>query len=566
MNKDLKLIKKKYGEKMMHFCRESFPTLLEREGFLFNLLQLKFNESRSLYIDISNNNLEEEFKNYIYSLVDAEENYSINVNKSPKELLKEVGYNLYYCKTEEEIQYFKKYYSDGEELCTFRGGRLNKCHVFFAVKENVAEIKREDFQNPKRQDLYGTSVISIQFERNDSHMLSIKNRYNHTVNSPDSTFGNNLDNIIPGLTESFAEYYGMEQKHIQGGFEIPGYVKANDGRFYKYNYEINNIYYCEDNIIIDNFEVKKYPKEEYIIFDYFIIDLKNKNVYLYDKTINDSFPKTLQNINKIEIRKEKKQKQIMMKNEEGIEEIKIVLDKSNNIISITNKVIDVINDNFLYYNKKLKELILPNVIIIRDNFLYSNTSLEELNLSRDENIGTCFLCHNEKLERLSLSEVRTIGDNFLNHNKNMKELNLPKATTLGDCFLYFNTSLQFLYLPNVITIEDKFLHFNKSLLKLNLPKVETIGNNFLYYNKSLLEIYLPNVVTIGDKFLSYNTSLEEITLPKVAFIGKYFLSCNLNLTKLSLPKDVSVGEGFLLSNKILSVSNLPDNNINKINY
>ena len=48
------------------------------------------------------------------------------------------------------------------------------------------------------------------------------------------------------------------------------------------------------------------------------------------------------------------------------------------------------------------------------------------------------------------------------------------------------------------------------------------------------------------------------------FILSFFY--NLNLTKLSLPKDVSVGEGFLLSNKILSVSNLPDNNINKINY
>ena len=28
MNKDLKVIKKHYGEKMMHLCRELFPTLL----------------------------------------------------------------------------------------------------------------------------------------------------------------------------------------------------------------------------------------------------------------------------------------------------------------------------------------------------------------------------------------------------------------------------------------------------------------------------------------------------------------------------------------------------------
>ena len=38
MNYDLKQIKDKYGEKMMHLCRELFPTLLETEGLLFKLL------------------------------------------------------------------------------------------------------------------------------------------------------------------------------------------------------------------------------------------------------------------------------------------------------------------------------------------------------------------------------------------------------------------------------------------------------------------------------------------------------------------------------------------------
>ena len=33
---------------------------------------------------------------------------------------------------------------------------------------------------------------------------------------------------------------------------------------YKYNYEINNVYYCPDNIIIDNFRVKPYDKEKYL--------------------------------------------------------------------------------------------------------------------------------------------------------------------------------------------------------------------------------------------------------------------------------------------------------------
>src|SRR5699024_5898231 len=138
---------------------------------------------------------------YIYSFVHVVQDHKLSSDSTPEELLGKVGYQLYECHTEEEIQSFKKYYAPREELCTFRGNRLERCHVFFAAKKNVEEIKRENFKKPKRQDVYGTSVISIQFTRDSSHTLSIKNRYNHSVNSPDSTFGNNLDNIIPRLTD-----------------------------------------------------------------------------------------------------------------------------------------------------------------------------------------------------------------------------------------------------------------------------------------------------------------------------------------------------------------------------
>ena len=39
---DLKLIKKHYGEKMMHLCRELFPTLLETGGLLSKLFPILF--------------------------------------------------------------------------------------------------------------------------------------------------------------------------------------------------------------------------------------------------------------------------------------------------------------------------------------------------------------------------------------------------------------------------------------------------------------------------------------------------------------------------------------------
>lgn len=260
---DLKVIRKKYGEKMYHFCRESFPTLLEEPGKLSKLLSDNFHESHSLFDDIVANGKESEFKNFIYSLVDVENNNELGMTKTPEELMSEAGYVLVECYNEEDIQKFRKYYAPGEELCTFKGGRLNSCRVFFAVKKNVLDIKREDFKKPKREDEYGTSVISIQFTKDETNTLSIKNRYNHTVVNPDATFSNNLDNIIPGLTESFERYKGIIQMYKIKNFEIKGYVMANDGKYYKYNYEINNVYYCPDNIIIDNFNVKRYDKSRY---------------------------------------------------------------------------------------------------------------------------------------------------------------------------------------------------------------------------------------------------------------------------------------------------------------
>ena len=279
---DLKQIKNKYGEEMSHLCRELFPTILESDGLLFKLLSDHFDYYKGLYNDIVDNNLEYAFKNYIYSLIDVENNNETIINKTPSELLDEAGYILYECKSEEEIQSFKKYYSSGEELCTFKDKRLNTNYVFFSIKKDVDNIKREDFLNPERQDKYGTSVISIQFTKGNVNTLSIKNRYNHTVNNPDATFSNNLENIIEGLTNAFEKEYNLNIDFNKEKFEIPGYVKANDKKYYKYNYEINNKYYCPNNIIIDNFEVKRYDKERYIILDYFILDMKERRIYLYD--------------------------------------------------------------------------------------------------------------------------------------------------------------------------------------------------------------------------------------------------------------------------------------------
>ena len=467
---DLKVIRKKYGEKMYHFCRESFPTLLEEPGKLSKLLSDNFHESHSLFDDIVANGKESEFKNFIYSLVDVENNNELGMTKTPEELMSEAGYVLVECYNEEDIQKFRKYYAPGEELCTFKGGRLNSCRVFFAVKKNVLDIKREDFKKPKREDEYGTSVISIQFTKDETNTLSIKNRYNHTVVNPDATFSNNLDNIIPGLTESFERYKGIIQMYKIKNFEIKGYVMANDGKYYKYNYEINNVYYCPDNIIIDNFNVKRYDKSRYLIIDYFIIDLSNKSMNLYDKKLSDSFCDVIKDINKIEI---------------------------DNIDS--GKKITILGDN----NKSLE------IITDKDGKIIS------LKMNKIYDIGDKFLSYNTSLQKFTAENLTEVGDDCLCFNNTLQELYFPNLTMVGHQFLICNTSLQKFTAENLIMVGCRFLPYNTSLQKFTAENLIEVGDDFLRRNNTLQELYFPNLTEVGDWFLNNNHKLRNKILSEI---------------------------------------------------
>ena len=584
-NADLKWIKKHYGEKFSHLCRSLFPTILEKEGLLKQLISDHFLPSRELYDDIVNNNLTTPFKDYIYSFAITDDSaLSQKANFSPEELLDRAGYILYpECETEEDIQKFRHYYyrgeptpeyhggtpapCKGEELCTFSGadgGRLSKCRVWFAVKKNVDEIRREDFKNPRREDDYGTSVISIQFSKGKINSLSIKNRYNHTIRvvNPDATFGNNLDNIIEGLTQAFADTFNLNLVEKNKTFELPGYVQANDGKFYKYNFESNNIYYCPNNIIIDNGEVETFDKENFIVFDNFVLDIKNKTISQYDKIDDqDSFIETIGQIQ--EIKRIPSQDGLTIQITPSVGElITISLNNHNEIVGYSNPNVQRIGDCFLDENRSLTHIDLPKVQTIGDYFLDENRSLTHIDLPNVQTIGYHFLYQNQSLTHIDLPKVQTIGDYFLYQNQSLTHIDLPNVQTIGYCFLAENRSLTHIDLPNVQTIGDYFLSYNRSLTHIDLPNVQTIGVYFLFQNQSLTHIDLPNVQRIGDVFLYNEHHLTHINLPKVQEIGREFLYWNEFLTHIDLPKVQTIGESFLYNNNLLTHINLP--NVQKI--
>ncbi len=555
---DYKIIKKYYGEAMAKFCRDKFPSILEREGLLPKILLDKFYPNHFLLKDILDEIEEDDFIEYVneYGITKAE---LVETDKTAKELLAEAGYDLYECKTEEDIQKFAKYYAKGEKLCTFNGGRLNKCRVFFAVKKDIDSIKREDYENPSRQDLYGTSIISIQFSRSDKNYISIKNRYNHTVRNPDATFSNNLDKIILGLTKAFERDYNLKiNQSYNSDLFLDDYIESIDGKLYRYNIEVDDIYYCPNNIIIEDGKVRQLDQSRYLLIDNYIIDFKLKKIETHRYEYDDEFPTSFGTITKIDVKNDKRTglKSIKLYNNETLlGEIKV--NKLNQIISLDNYMVEKINNQFMVFNKSLEIINLPKAISIRDEFLYYNTELHSLNLPNLIKIGNSFLYTNYALENVYLPKVRNIGDSFIEENEDIKTICLPNVKNIGDNFLYNNYRLKEISLPQLLHVGHHFLHNAISLTRVNLDNLKTAGNDFLSWGKKLTSISLPNLTKVEDGFLYNGRDLEELYLPNLEEIGDAFCYFNRTLTSIHLPKVRTIGYNFIHVNEYITNADLP---------
>ena len=74
-NKDLKYLKKYYGEKFAHLCRTLFPTLLEQEGLLSKVISKLFAPSKSLYEDVEP--YQSAFSSYVMKHANFEQRKSV---------------------------------------------------------------------------------------------------------------------------------------------------------------------------------------------------------------------------------------------------------------------------------------------------------------------------------------------------------------------------------------------------------------------------------------------------------------------------------------------------------
>lgn len=480
MKSEYDRIKKIFGENMAKLCRTLFPTLLNKEGLLIKLLLEHFDVSRTLYQDITSNGKIITFKDYIYGLTTEPKIKLIDVKRSVKELFEEKDYELFECKTNEELNSFKKYYYPGELLCSFDSDRLDKAYVFFAVKKNVDEIRREDFKSPEKEDEYGTSVLCIQFRKGDINNISIISRYNHGTNhqikAPDCVFDNDLDNINPGLMVAFAREYGFNLISFKKDFSLPNYICDINGKYHKYNYQIKGFYYCSNNVIINSGRVviEDYlDKNRYIICDCYVIDLVEKRIFLHDYNLKDSFIDEFIDIKRIDIRNN---------NETGTKTIEvfygegkyayIIVDDANRIVEYHNHYLTNVESGFMWNSKALKVLDTPNLETAENGFLRYNEQVEELHLNKLKRLGNVALRHNKVLKIFEANSLEVIGN---------------------DCF-YFNDSVEILYLPSARIVGKGFFYCNKSVKILNMLELDYAGPNYFKCNNNFKEVYLPSRV------------------------------------------------------------------------
>lgn len=228
----------------------------------------------------------EKICHYLFSLkgIEIKDNYKEN----PFDLLKKAGYDAFLADTNKKKNSIRKYFAPGEEICTFTDGSRHKnYYIIHAIKEGAGNLLRKDFSNPRREDDYGVSVISIQIAKKGG-FISIKNRYNHKVPNCDNTFGSNPDNIIQGLSSSLKNHLNVD--FSSSGILPDGFILVGKS-ICKIEQEINGINFGFD-FYVKNGEINEVcaGDGQYLIESYLYDDRAKKMTKLTSDAYGDSFP------------------------------------------------------------------------------------------------------------------------------------------------------------------------------------------------------------------------------------------------------------------------------------
>lgn len=293
------IYKKVCGESGTRLIRDNYPESLDSLDFM-DYISKKCNTKTNIKNVLSN------LENLLYlknSYLDkgnvAQEEVS---EHSIDDVLGKVDYGYKIIRNAEELVDFKRFYAPSDILCTYNnpGSRLEEYHILVLFKKDFNKIKRSE--KPEREDEYSTSLLNVQIHKKQNS-VSIKSRYNNTVNNPDAVYSNNLDKIASGLTGAIERRLGIKIGE-KNNKKIPNNLKLAGGYIINYWIEKNNIYMGED-VYVDGGEVHWIDTNQELIVNQFLINFKEKTVkdlYSSDPFWRGIFEKALKE-NKLEIEK-----------------------------------------------------------------------------------------------------------------------------------------------------------------------------------------------------------------------------------------------------------------------
>jgi len=462
-------IKKIYGEPFAQFCRSSCAEVFQIPGAMEDILTHTFFPTK-LFLE------DDKQKDSIIQIIMAvyeqkwgkKKNDSPVATETPEQLLRKAGYTLYYCKTYEDTLRFTPYYDPKELLCTFYDqNRVYAHYVFFAVKDGAEHMLRA--LHPDREDDYSHSVLSIQFKRGYYNKLYIISRYNHTVTLPNATYGNELNQIIPGLEQSFKHAYGLNlDPTFLGEIRIPGlHFASNETMFYPYNMSLvlgddklfrfgpNNIY-IESGADTTNETVTQFDQNRYILVNNILIDKQTKTIKALPPDLVPDYIENIYNnkISKIEVTKQKDGNRLITITDLDGNKSYIIIDEKNQMIGYKNEHITEIGDYFLQNIKTLKYISLPNVETIGNYFLVHNECLESIDFPKLQKVGDYFIYANQTINKVNLPSLKEVGKHCMGRNEALREASFPSLEFADVGFMRSNRQMRD-YVKNLLDSRNK---------------------------------------------------------------------------------------------------------------
>lgn len=416
------------------------------------------------------------------------------VPQDPFVLLDQAGYKAFYADTLDAQNSIKKYFQPRELLCTFNdSARYQRYHIVHAVKKDVDNIKREDFKGKEeREDAYGTSVISIQMLKSGG-FISIKNRYNHTVNGCDNTFNSNPDNIIEGLSVALKDHFNVEFSASKK--PLPEGLVLVNGQIFKYHEEGNNVYYGDQAWVKDGVIHTVDKGAGDALFGEFLFDSKTKTLKKIDPQSEDSFARDFNR-------------------DYG----------GNHGLNVQNGNL-VLNGQILIGTEKsrIKTVCLPALTTMSDYCLYNAIALTQFEAPSLVTMGKKCLTYSSALTKFEANALTSMGKECFCNTHALTHFKANALITMG-IFCLSNT--------------PSLTHFETNALT-------DIGAHSLYHASTLTQFIAPSLKKMGSYCLYDANALKKFVAPALTKMGNYCLSNARALTQFEANALTSIGSGCL---------------------